>query len=48
VKAHPRHGFCRQPPRQPKAGSTKPFMSRANPFLFQAKIPLSSCINHKW
>jgi hypothetical protein len=22
-------------------------MSRANPFLFQAEIPLSSCINHK-
>jgi hypothetical protein len=48
VKAGPGHGFRGEPARQPEAGSAKPLVSRANPFLFQAETPSSSCINHKW
>jgi hypothetical protein len=48
MKAGARHRLRGQPARQMKSGSAKLRMSRANPFLFQTRIPLPGCINHKW
>jgi hypothetical protein len=48
MKACAAHGLRRKPLRQTESGLSKPWMSRANSFLFQAEIPSPGSINHKW